>query len=71
MHKVSSQELCLPPLSTGMMFRFVSIELNINFQELEEASVESALNTKNNHGDSKKDTRPKKAMPYAFEDGKD
>ncbi|KAI8420307.1 hypothetical protein MSG28_008836 [Choristoneura fumiferana] len=56
-------ELCTPELQERLT------PMRNKFKELEEASIESALNTKNkNHGDSKKDTRPKKAMPYAFED---
>ncbi|XP_063626868.1 ubiquitin carboxyl-terminal hydrolase 14 [Cydia splendana] len=56
-------ELCTPELQERLM------PMRNKFKELEDASVESSLHAKNkNHGDSKKDSKPKKALPYWFED---
>ncbi|OWR52227.1 putative ubiquitin specific peptidase 14, partial [Danaus plexippus plexippus] len=55
-------ELCSPELQERLT------PMRTKFKELEEASVEAALSSKNkNHGDSKKEIKRKATLPYWFE----
>ncbi|XP_075981062.1 ubiquitin specific protease 14 [Anticarsia gemmatalis] len=56
-------ELCSPELQERLT------PMRNKFKELEDAKVESSLNSKNkNHGDSSKEIKKKASLPYWFED---